>query len=99
MLFGDGPLALGARQKAHRDGVMAGRAGRAPACGPIAQQRVRHLDHAAGPVADQRIGADRAAMVEIDQDLQPARMMSCDFRPLMLATKPTPHESCSLRGS
>src|SRR6185369_3243158 len=26
-------------------------------------------------------------------------MISCDFRPLMLATKPTPHESCSLRGS
>src|SRR5690349_22814137 len=26
-------------------------------------------------------------------------MMSCDFRPLMLTTKPTPHESCSLRGS
>ncbi len=25
--------------------------------------------------------------------------MSCDFRPLMLTTKPTPHESCSLRGS
>src|ERR1700760_4950776 len=26
-------------------------------------------------------------------------MISCDFRPLMLTTKPTPHESCSLRGS
>ena len=29
----------------------------------------------------------------------PRRMMSFDFRPLMLATKPTPHASCSLRGS
>ena len=38
--------------------------------GPMAQQRVRHLDQAAGAVADQRVGADRAAMVEIDQDLQ-----------------------------
>ena len=38
----------------------------------MAQQRVRHLDHAAGAVADQRVGADRAAMVEIDEDLQPA---------------------------
>ena len=25
--------------------------------------------------------------------------MSCDFRPLMLTTNPTPQESCSLRGS
>src|SRR5262249_34056194 len=30
---------------------------------------------------------------------RPWRMMSCDFLPLMLATKPTPQESCSLRGS
>ena len=59
------------RQEAHGDGVVAGRrqvdAGLAR---PVAQQGVGRLDQAAGAVADQRIGADRAAMVEIDQDLQ-----------------------------
>jgi hypothetical protein len=40
---------------------------------PIAQQRIRHLNEATGAVADQRVGPDRAAMVEIDQDLQTAR--------------------------
>jgi len=39
---------------------------------PVAQQRVRHLDQAAGAVANQWVGADRTAMVEIDQDLQAA---------------------------
>ncbi len=38
----------------------------------MAQQRVRDLDQAAGAVADQRIGADRAAMVEIDEDFETA---------------------------
>ncbi len=38
--------------------------------GPIAQQGVRRLDHAAGPVANQRIGADRAAVIEIDENPQ-----------------------------
>ncbi len=61
------------RQKAHRDRIAAGRRQvEAALLGPIAQQPVRHLDHAAGAVADQRVGSDRAAMVEIDQDLQPA---------------------------
>src|SRR5947208_2636541 len=30
---------------------------------------------------------------------KPSAMMSFDFSPLIFATKPTPHESCSLRGS
>ena len=69
----DGARRFVHRQKAHRDRVAAGRRQfEAALLGPVAQQRVRHLDHAAGAVADQRIGADRAAMVEIDQDLQPA---------------------------
>jgi len=38
----------------------------------MAQQPVRHLDHAAGAVAHQRVGADRAAVIEIDQNLQTA---------------------------
>ena len=61
------------RQKAHRDRIAARRRqDEALSARPIAQQRVRHLDQAAGAVADQRVGPDRAAMVEIDQDLQPA---------------------------
>jgi hypothetical protein len=39
---------------------------------PGAQQLVRHLDQAACAVADQRVSPDRAAMIQIDQDLQPA---------------------------
>ncbi len=71
---GDGARSLLPRQKAHRDGIAARRRqGQALPVRPIAQQRVGHLDQAAGAVADQRVGADRAAMVEIDQDLQPAR--------------------------
>ena len=74
MLDRDGARLLVPRQKAHRDGIAAG-LGKCQPCRarPIAQQRVRHLDEAAGPVADQRVGPDRAAMVEIDQDLQAAR--------------------------
>ena len=69
----DGARLLVHRQKAHRHGVAAGRRQfEAALAGPMAQQRVRHLDHAAGAVAHQRVGADRAAMVEIDEDLQPA---------------------------
>jgi hypothetical protein len=65
----------------------------------MAQQLVRHLDHAAGAVADQRVGPDRAAMVEIEEDLQPAADDIVRFSALMFTTKPTPHASCSLRGS
>ena len=68
-----GPRLLLHRQEAHRHRVAARRRQhQAALLGPVAQQRVRGLHQAAGAVADQRIGADRAAMVEIDQDLQPA---------------------------
>jgi hypothetical protein len=39
----------------------------------MAQQRVGHLDQDAGTVSDQGVGADRAAMIEVDQDLEAAR--------------------------
>ena len=42
------------------------------AFGPVAQQGVGNLDQAAGAVADQRVGAHRAAVIEVDQDLQAA---------------------------
>ncbi len=71
----DGEFARGflLRQEAHGDGIVAGRRQLdAGGAGPIAQQAIGHLDQAAGAVAHQRVGADRAAMVEIDQDLQAA---------------------------
>src|SRR5689334_18798896 len=67
----EGARLLVLRQEAHGNGVVAG-LGQVDAglARPVAQQGVGGLDHAAGTVADQRVGADRAAMVEIDQDLQ-----------------------------
>src|SRR6267378_8714413 len=63
-----------ARQKAHGDGVASRWRERQPLLPrPIAQQRIGHLNEATSAVADQRVGPDRAAMVEIDQDLQAAR--------------------------
>ncbi len=73
MLDRDGARLALHRQKAHRDRVTAWwRQFEAALLGPMTQQPVRHLDQAAGAVADQRIGADRAAMVEVDEDLQAA---------------------------
>ena len=61
------------RQEAHGDRVVArGRQIDARARRPMSHQRIGNLDQAARPVADQRIGADGAAMVEIHQDLEPA---------------------------
>ncbi len=69
----DGARLLVHRQKAHCHRIAAGgRQGEAALRRPMAQQLVRHLDHAAGAVAHQRVGADRAAMVEVDEDLQAA---------------------------
>ena len=100
-LDGEGARLLVLRQEAHGHRVVAGRRQvDALPRGPVAQQRVGDLDQAAGAVAHQRVGADGAAVVEVDQDLQAlARRWRAIFRPLMSATKPTPQESCSLRGS
>ena len=71
----DGELARGflLRQEAHRDGVAPGRRQlQRHLVRPVAQQAIGHLDQAAGTIAHQRVGPDRAAMVEIDQDLQAA---------------------------
>ena len=38
--------------------------------GPLAEQRVGDLDQDARAVAQQRVGADRAAMVEVAEDFQ-----------------------------
>ena len=61
------------RQEAHRHRVATERRQcQVVLLRPVAQQLVRHLDQAAGAVAHQRVGTDRAAMIQIDQDLQPA---------------------------
>ncbi len=58
-------------QEAHRDRVLSRpRQIELPLLRPVPQQQVRNLDQAARAVAHQRVGADRAAMVEIDQNLQ-----------------------------
>ena len=60
-----------ARQEAHRHGVAPGGGQRdAVYPSPVVQQGVRHLDQDAGAVADQRISPDRAAVVQVLQDLQ-----------------------------
>src|SRR3546814_2607177 len=57
--------------RSHRDRIGARRRqGDGIALGPVAEQRIGNLDEAAGAVADQRIRADRAAMVEIGEDLE-----------------------------
>ena len=61
-----------ARQEAHRHGIFARlRQFHARGFGPFAQQRVGNLNQDAGAVAHQGVGAHRAAMVEIDQKLEP----------------------------
>jgi len=63
----DGARPLVPGQKAHRDRVATGRReGHTSPIRPIAQQGIWHLDQAPGPVADEGIRPDRAAMVEID---------------------------------
>ena len=59
------------RQETHRDRVVARlRQVVAMALGPFAQQRIGHLQQDTGAVSQQRIGADRAAMVEIGQNFE-----------------------------
>ena len=63
-----------ARQETHRHRILAKRGKIDPGFfRPVAQQRIGNLNQAACPVTHQRIGADGAAMVEVDQKLQPLR--------------------------
>ena len=71
-LDGEGARLLVLRQEAHGHGVVAGlRQVDALLLRPVAQQAVGDLDQAAGAVAHQRVGADGAAVVEVDQDGKP----------------------------
>ena len=60
------------RKEAHANGIIA-RRGELDRLRPrpIAQQRVGQLDHAAGTITAQRVGADPAAMIEIGENLEP----------------------------
>jgi hypothetical protein len=60
---------------------------------------VGHLEQDAGAVAGVGLGAGRAAVVEVLQDLDRLLKDLFDLRPLMSTTKPTPQESCSNHGS
>jgi hypothetical protein len=72
------------RQEAHGDRVVARRRQRQPgAFRPLAVERVGDLQQDAGAVAEQRVGADRAAVVEVGKDLErlrddPVRLRSLD---------------------
>ena len=72
---GDGEIArlVVARQEAHRDAIVAGLGqGEAGARRPSAQQAIGNLDEDAGAIAEQRIGTDRAAMIEREEDFEAA---------------------------
>ena len=59
------------RQEQRADGVLARRRQREAELGRLlGEEFVRHLHQNAGAVAGARIGADRAAVLEIDQDRQ-----------------------------
>ena len=84
----------------HAHAVFARRRQREAELGALAREElVRDLDQHAGAVAGFRVAAAGAAVRQIDQTWMPLTIMSCDFWPLMLATKPMPHASCSLAGS
>ena len=63
------------------------------------EELVRDLNEDAGAVAGLRIAAARAAMRQVDQDLDALGDDVVRVLPLILAMKPIPQASCSLRGS
>ena len=87
-----------ARQETHADGIFARRRqGDAGVLGPFAQQRIRIRMPAPSPTSGSAPTAPRWS--RLIRSCSPWPTIWWDFWPLMLATKPTPHESCSLRGS
>ena len=91
---------LVARHEEEADAVVAGLGQREAERGAFAREEVvRDLHQHAGAVADQRIGADRAAMREVLQDLQTVGDDLVRAPPFRSAMKPTPQESWSRRRS
>ena len=85
-------------QEHHADAVLAGGGQRdAERLRLAAEERVRDLDEDAGAVAGLRIAAAGAAVRQVREDLRPCSTMACERSPFMLATKPTPQASCSMR--
>ena len=65
------PPCLFVRQEQRADGVVAGRRQCEAELGRLlGEELVRHLHQDAGAIAGARIGADRAAVLEIEQDRQ-----------------------------
>ena len=85
------------RHEQRADRVLAGlRQLEADLGGLAREEGVRDLHEDAGAVAGARIGADRAAMLEIAEDGERVgRRSGATCLPLMLAMKPTPQESFS----
>src|SRR3546814_18041438 len=72
-LFRSRPRILVARHEAHRDRIVAGlRQDDSGPFRPVAQQFVGNLDQNPGAVANQRVSAHRAAMVDVEKNLEPA---------------------------
>ena len=97
----DVPLGGIARQKHQTRAVVPGSGQREAQCLRfLPQEAIRHLDQDAGAIARVGFAAARAAMQQVDEQLERlARRSRCDGRPLMSTTKPTPQESCSNCGS
>ena len=66
-------------------------------CALARKELVRNLNQQAGAVAGFGIATARAAMGQIDQDLNALLDDLWLFSPRMLATNPMPQASCSLR--
>ena len=76
------------RHEAHGHGVIARRRQiHGLMRGPVAQQGIGDLNQNPGPVANQRVSANRAAMVEVDQNLQAAGDDLLRFFPLYIRDK------------
>jgi hypothetical protein len=88
------------RQEDHADAVLADGGSSTPCCAISARKYSSGIwIRMPGAVAHQLVGADRAAVVEVLEDLQTLLDDRVRLVPLMWATKPTPQASCSRAGS
>ena len=79
------------RQEAHGHGIIAlGRQGDIGLGRPVAKQRVGQLDEDAGTIAQQRVGANRAAMIQVFEDFQRLGNNPMTFSALDMGNKAHP---------
>src|SRR3546814_4527382 len=83
-LFRSRPRILVARHEAHRDRIVAGlRQDDSGPFRPVAQQFVGNLDQNPGAVANQRVSAHRAAMVDVEKNLERSEEHTSELQSLM----------------